>query len=128
MKKLMKDIHSGKQRTLKLQDKFQFKCTACGKCCFNNNEILLNIYDLVRLRNATKIPTQEIFKNNFVNFYLGYSSGLPALTLNPRKVSSKLTKCPFLSPAIHVNEVIKRLKTKAKTNSCPEDLQQLFPD
>lgn len=113
MKKFVKDIDSGKVRTLKLQDKFQFKCTACGKCCFNN-DVIVNIYDLVRLRNAVKLQTQEILKGNFVNFYLGPTSGLPILTINFQKLGEKVTRCPFLAPAIHFNEVIKKLKIKTK--------------
>jgi len=115
MKKLAKNIESGKQKTLKPQDKFQFKCVACGKCCFNT-DILMNIYDWVRIRNALKLPTQKIIKKDFVNFYLGASSGLPILTINFQNVDNGLTKCPFLAPAIHLDEAMKKLKTKAKTN------------
>ena len=121
MKELAKGIKNGKQKTLKLQDKFQFKCTACGKCCFNT-EILLNIYDWVRIRNALKLPTQEIIKKDFVNFYLGASSGLPILTINFQNIGNELTRCPFLAPSIRFEEILKLVKTKAKTKEAREKL------
>ena len=125
MKELAKKFNSGKQKTLKLQDKFQFKCTACGKCCFNN-DILINIYDLIRLRNATKLSTNEILGKNFTNFYLGSSSGLPVLTINFQESDDGVTKCPFLTPAINIDEVIKKLKAKAKTSKERKELMEKY--
>jgi len=115
LKKLAKDVKTGKMKTLRPGDEFQFKCAACGKCCFNN-DIIVGIYDLVRLRNALKLPTQEIIKKGFLKFYLGASSGLPILTIDYQQINSKVTRCPFLTPAIHFDEVMKGLNIKVKNS------------
>jgi Fe-S-cluster containining protein len=114
LQKLANDVYKGKIKTLNSTDKFQFKCTACGKCCFNN-DVIIGIYDLIRLRNALKLPTQELIKRKFVNFYLGSTSGLPILTINFQQIAPDLTRCPFLAPAIHFKELVKKLKLKTKT-------------
>lgn len=114
LKKLAKQIEKGKIKYLKPTDKFQFKCTACGKCCFNI-DVIVGIYDLVRLRNALKLSTQDIIKNKLVDFYLGPTSGLPLLTIGFQKIAPKVTRCPFLVPAIHFDDIIKKLNVKSKT-------------
>ena len=124
MRKLAENIEKGKIRTLKSKDEFQFKCTACGKCCFNN-DVMVNIYDLVRLRNAVRLPTQELMKRKLVNFYLGSSSGLPILAINFQKAGDKATRCPFLASAIHFKELEKRLKIKGKNK---EQIEQLLKE
>jgi Fe-S-cluster containining protein len=97
--KLIKEIKMGKHRKLGMSDVFQFECTACGKCCFNN-EVLLNCYDLIRLRHALKASTNQILQEGLISFHVGPNSGLPVCTLNFQNLSPKFTKCPFLSPAI----------------------------
>ena len=111
LKKLVKDIKKGKGQCLKQKDTFKFKCTACGRCCFNI-DVMVGIYDLIRLRNATKLTTQELLKKGLLTFYLGSSSGVPVLIINFSKVdsTSKVTRCPFLAPGISFNEVAKKLK------------------
>ena len=121
MKKLLKDLDKGKHKCLKPDDKFQFKCTACGKCCFNQN-IVLSIYDVIRLRTSLQISTKEIFKKNFVNLQIGYSSGLPILTINFKQFSENFTACPFLVPAVRVKDAFKRLVGEAKTREEREKL------
>ena len=113
LKKLSQDIKTGKIRTLKPKDKFQFKCTACGKCCFNI-DVMVGIYDLVRLRNATKLTTQELLKKELITFYLGPASGIPILIINFSQIGKGMTRCPFLVPGINFEEVTKKLKIKDK--------------
>jgi len=108
LKKISEDIKTKKIKILKSTDKFQFKCTACGKCCFNI-DVMISIYDLIRLRNALKLPTQEILKKGFIILCIGTSSGIPISIINFKKVNSLVTKCPFLSPVINFNDVIERL-------------------
>lgn len=113
-KKLIKEVTTGKIKHLNMSDRFQFECNGCGKCCFNNDTIL-NIYDVIRLRHGLKQPTQEIFKKDYLNFYLGPSSGLPIVALNFKKLndSGTLTCCPFLIPALDFSDVMVRLKKLA---------------
>ena len=113
LKILSQNINAGKIRTLKSKDKFQFKCTACGKCCFNI-DVMVGIYDLVRLRNATKLTTQELLKKRMVTFYLGPASGIPILIINFLQIDKGVTRCPFLVPAINFKEVSKKLNIKDK--------------
>lgn len=110
-KQLTDDVITGKRKTLDMKDTFEFECIGCGKCCFNQN-IVVNVYDLIRLRHAVKLPTHELLKKDYINFYLGPTSGLPVITLNYKKVdeNSKFTVCPFLMPALNFNDVIAKFK------------------
>jgi len=56
------------------------------------NDIMMSVYDLVRLRHAVRLSTQDIIEKNFVRFYLGPSSGLPVLTLNSKLTPKKAIK------------------------------------
>ena len=38
-----------KRKKLNPEDKFRFKCRACGKCCKNRHDIILPPYDIWRL-------------------------------------------------------------------------------
>ena len=98
-KKLVDNITEGKKETLGMNDKFKFQCNGCGKCCFNN-DVMVNVYDIIRLRHGLKKTTQEIFQENYINFYIGPSSGLPVISLNFTKIDDKsnITDCPFLIP------------------------------
>ena len=124
-KKLAKEVTEGKRKTLNMSDTFEFECIGCGKCCFNN-DIVLNIYDLVRLRHGLKKPTQEIIKENYVNFYLGPSSGLLILSINFKKLNDNITCCPFLVPALRFEEVMKRLGEIAKGDKVK--MEQMLAD
>ena len=43
--------------TIGLDDTFRFHCTACGKCCINREDILLNPRDLFRIaKYLNKMP------------------------------------------------------------------------
>ena len=135
LKKIARDIKSGKQRVLEPKDKFQFKCTACGRCCFNI-DVMVGIYDLIRLRNATKLSTEELLRKGFITFYLGDSSGLPVLIINFTKISEGVTRCPFLTPAIPFEEMAKKLKIditnkkerEALIKKYSKNSKQLFKD
>jgi Fe-S-cluster containining protein len=113
-KQLAKDVTTGKKKHLNMTDKFKFECTGCGKCCFNN-EVVINVYDLIRLRHGLKKPTQEILKESYLNFYLGPSSGLPILSINFKKLNNEgtVTCCPFLVPALNLDDVFSKLKEVA---------------
>jgi Fe-S-cluster containining protein len=115
-KKLVEGMANGTERILKPGDKFKFRCTGCGMCCFNI-DVMVNGYDLIRLRNALHLSTQEILNKKYLAFHLGPSSGLPILTINFEELKPGLSKCPFLSPAINGEELLKKLKVEAKTDA-----------
>ena len=114
LKILAKNISAGKIKTLKPDDKFQFKCAACGRCC-HNTDVMVGIYDLIRLRNATKLTTQELLKKGLITFYLGSSSGLPILIINFSQISKGFERCPFLVPGINFKEISKKLNIKSES-------------
>jgi Fe-S-cluster containining protein len=124
-KKLVTDVKSGKQKTIGMNDKFKFDCTMCGKCCFNN-EVLMNSYDMIRLRHALGFTTQEIIQNQLVNLYIGPSSGLPVLTINFKQDMGKLTKCPFLSPALKIENVIAKIQETIKDKDQLEKIKEEY--
>jgi len=102
-RKLVQDIDKKEQKTITLNDKFRFECTKCGQCCFNNS-VIVNCYDLIRLRHALKLTTKEILGNRLLSFHIGPSSGLPILTIN-FDLFDKSKKCPFLYPAISLRDL-----------------------
>jgi Fe-S-cluster containining protein len=113
-KQLAKEVTTGKRKTLGMNDKFKFQCNGCGKCCFNN-DIVLNVYDVIRLRHGLKKPTQDILKEAYLNFYIGPSSGLPIVSLNFKKLNDAgFSCCPFLVPALNFNDVMAKLKEISK--------------
>lgn len=144
-KKLIDNVAKGKVKTLRMDDEFKFECTGCGKCCFNN-DIILNSYDLIRLRHSLKLPTHEILQRGILEFYIGPNSGLPVITFKFKSVSDdgSITCCPFLVPALNIDKVMDRLKSvagkdankfdklvakyKADPNSLKEDLRGIEVD
>ena len=48
---------------------------------------ILDTYDIIRLRHELKKPTHEILKENYLNFYLGISSGLPVVNIDTGKLN-----------------------------------------
>ena len=95
-----------------MQDTFQFECTACGKCCFNNT-VLINCYDLIRLRHGLKASTTQILQEGLVGLSIGPFSGLPVCTIKFQSLSKEFTKCPFLSPTIKKGK-LKNIKSKSE--------------
>jgi len=111
-KKIVNDIHDGTIKTVGMEHKFKFNCTSCGKCCFNN-DIIINSYDMIRLRRALGKTTREILDGNYLELYIGPVSGLPIAKIKFEKFAGELTKCPFLTPAFDMNSVIAHLKNVA---------------
>ena len=58
-------------------DTFDFECTGCGGCCYNqHNEIILSGYDFFRLKKGLRLPSYEILRK-YCDFMVGHSSRLP---------------------------------------------------
>lgn len=40
------------------KSKMRFRCDGCGECCKNREDIILNAYDIFRIRKKLSIPMQ----------------------------------------------------------------------
>lgn len=71
---------------------FKFRCTQCGKCCSNREDILLNVFDVCRLAKRFKMSNADIL-NKYTSVYVGNNSRVPVVALN---MLPKTGKCPFM--------------------------------
>lgn len=86
-----------------LDDTFRFRCTMCGKCCRNRDDILLNPFDLFRLAKGLGFAPKEVV-DKYCDTYIGNSSRFPIVRLNSIGVDKR---CPFLKGnrcAVHHNK------------------------
>lgn len=95
MNRQIKDM-SGEElenlRTLGLDDTFEFRCTACGKCCKHREDIILTPYDTYRLAEFFGRTTQEIVET-YCEAYEGGKSHFPVVRVLPVPPDNA---CPFL--------------------------------
>ncbi len=78
-------------------DEFQFSChkgLACYNSCCRDINIFLTPYDVLRMRRATGLPSEE-FLQKYTDKYLG-EEGLPLVVLKLNEDAGKT--CPFVSP------------------------------
>ena len=80
------------QATLNREDTFRFRCTECGKCCKNREDILLSPYDLNRMARHLGIEMGQVIQDYCI-WYAGQSSMLPVVTMRMRGPEKR---CPFL--------------------------------
>lgn len=78
-----------KVKQVNLQDTFQFRCDGCGECCKNRQDILLNAYDIIRIRKFLKITLGQLM-DKYCEAYIGGHSRLPIIRLRPA------AECVFL--------------------------------
>lgn len=86
-------------RFLKKDDSLNFDCDSCGKCC-RNQDILLNTYDILKLRREFGEITPTLIEK-YIEVYPGSKSNLPVSLLKFAKVDNETSVCPFLRPAFH---------------------------
>ncbi len=83
---------------LDLDDTFTFSCSCqvpCfNECCRDLNQFLTP-YDILRLKNHLKIPS-DVFLDQYAASHTGPESGLPVISLKPDYASG--LKCPFVTP------------------------------
>ena len=86
-------------KPISLDEPFRFGCSATvpcfNECCRDLNQFLTP-YDIVRLKGHLGLTAQD-FINRYCSQHTGAESGLPMVTLKPRK-ARQLT-CPFVTPA-----------------------------
>lgn len=91
-KDLRKDIDYIMNHKMGLDDSFQFRCKACGKCCKNREDVLLTPYDLFRIaRYLERTPSEIVGK--YCETYAGPDSHLPVVRIKPVPPDNS---CPFL--------------------------------
>ncbi|MDA8186962.1 MAG: YkgJ family cysteine cluster protein [Dehalococcoidales bacterium] len=121
LERLYRDVEQGKIPFLAQGDEFKWSgCTMCGLCCFDI-DILLNPYDILRLRRHLSCTTSDLIQRGLVEIFPGGNSGLPLAMIKFRKVDKKTSLCPFLAPVVD-GEKLREL-TKGKEKPSPEDLE-----
>lgn len=92
LQKIYEDYQNHTLRTLGLDDTFQFKCRACGKCCKNREDIILTTRDLYNIAKSLGRTTQYVI-DRYCDVYIGDSSHIPLVRLQP---SGPERACPLL--------------------------------
>lgn len=75
-----------------VDEPFKFRCTQCGKCCINRDDILLSPYDVFRVAKELGL-TPKAFVEEYCETYLGQTSKMPIVRLMPR---GEIKRCPLL--------------------------------
>ena len=77
---------------LERDDSFKFRCTKCGRCCKNREDILLTPFDMYRISAYLQQSPSSVL-HDYCICYIGNTSKLPAVIL--RSVGTERA-CPFL--------------------------------
>ena len=80
------------QMTVGLDDTFQFRCTQCGLCCLNREDILLSPMDMFRISKELKLPPAKFFAQ-YCEAYIGDNTRIPIVRLQPL---GEERRCPLL--------------------------------
>lgn len=79
-------------KIVELDDRFEFHCTQCGKCCTNREDILLTPRDLFRAAKELNMAVKDFF-SEYCEKYIGDNLRLPVIRLKPR---GTIRRCPLL--------------------------------
>lgn len=86
------DMEYLRSHALGLNDTFQFRCKACGKCCKHRTDVLLTPYDVFRIaRNLGRTPDDII--DRYCVISAGANSHMPIVRIRPNPPDNA---CPFL--------------------------------
>jgi Fe-S-cluster containining protein len=91
-KRAEQTLYDFENRSLGLDDTFQFKCKACGKCCNDRHDILLTSRDLYNIAHELG-RTPEYIIERYCDVYVGESSRIPIVRLRP---TGPKESCPLL--------------------------------
>lgn len=75
-----------------IDEPFKFHCTQCGKCCINQNDIILTPMDLFRIAKKFECSMEEVL-DEYCDTYIGHDSRIPVVWLKPQ---GSMNHCPFL--------------------------------
>ena len=78
---------------LSADDTFSFRCTKCGKCCKDREDVLLNPYDVFRIAKYLGEEVEDILQT-YTKCHIGATSRMPVVVIRP---SGKRRTCPFLT-------------------------------
>lgn len=67
---------------VEMDDEVSFHCSACGSCCIDRDDILLNAYDVYRISKYLDL-SQDVFLAMYCDVYIGQTSNLPVVRLDP---------------------------------------------
>lgn len=84
------------EKRLQLSDKFMFSChseLACFNNCCRNKHLPLTPYDVLRLRSAVKLDSDE-FLSMYTLYWVDPDSGFPVVSL--KMEDTPLKACPFV--------------------------------
>ncbi len=88
-----KNIYESFQNNqLGIYSSFRFRCTMCGKCCINREDILLNAKDVYHLAKILHTTCDQIVQK-YGDVYLGKNSRVPIVRLQSVGTDHR---CPFL--------------------------------
>ena len=97
LQRIAESVQNGTLWRLAIDDSFKFGCKQCGRCCINNT-IIVNTYDVIRIRHTLKMSTGDMIANDLLSFNVGPNSGMPIATIKFRRINDDLSVCPFLAP------------------------------
>ena len=83
-------VEMAQMQQIEKDGKFCFTCTACGKCCKNRDDIILNPFDLYRMAKHLHMKIEDVAAK-YCAYCVGKNSRLPILY-----VDMKGGDCPFL--------------------------------
>jgi Fe-S-cluster containining protein len=86
------------EKCLDLKDTFAFSCRknlACFNTCCRNKHLPLTPYDILRLKNALNLHSDE-FLSRYTVYRLDQNSGFPIISLGMGDTPQKA--CPFVAP------------------------------
>ena len=86
------DLEDLKQSLLDLDSEFRFKCRRCGKCCKNQDTIILNPRDIFRIARK-QARTMSAVIGDYTEVYIGSDSRIPIVHLLPKGPKNT---CPLL--------------------------------
>lgn len=81
-----------KKASMSHDDKFNFRCLACGQCCTGRDYIMMSAYDLYRAAKYLHCEPNE-FLTKYCEVVVGSQSKFPVLLLRMR---GRHNTCPFL--------------------------------
>jgi Fe-S-cluster containining protein len=115
LQQIAESVQNGTLWKLGIDDSFRFSCKQCGRCCVNNT-IIVNTYDVIRMRNTLKMTTYEMVANDLLSFNVGPNSGMPIATIRFRRIDDGLSVCPFLAP-VYQAKSLEDLKSRIRKGS-----------
>jgi len=103
LQKIAESVQNGTLWKLGMDDSFRFSCKQCGRCCINNT-IIVNSYDIIRMRHTLKMTTNEMVVNDLLSFNIGPNSGMPIATIRFKQIND-VCVCPFLAPVYQARSI-----------------------